>query len=122
MGHTVSTEEPLRVEERYRILFERNVAAIVISTPQGRIVDCNDAFTRICGFDSRAEVLAHTAWDFYINRLDRDAVISESRVVENCVGEELRLRGKHGEQVWVRATRAVLSRLNDRPEAAARAR
>jgi PAS domain S-box-containing protein len=116
MENASSNEELIRLEERYRMLFDRNVAAIAITTPGGRMVDCNEAFTRILGFDSRAEVLARTAWDFYFNREDRNAVINESRVVENCIGEEICLRHKDGTPLWVRATRVVLSRVQDRPE------
>jgi PAS domain S-box-containing protein len=97
-------------------VFKRNVAAIVITTPAGRMVDCNEAFTQMVGFDSRAEVLARTAWDFYFNSRDRDAVISPSMVLENPIGEEICLRRRNGTPRWVKVTRVVLSRMHDRPE------
>jgi PAS domain S-box-containing protein len=117
MELTANADEELRLwKERYRALFEKNVAAVIITTPAGRMVDCNEAFTQMVGFGSRAEVLARTAWDFYFDPRDRDAVISESCVLENCVGDELRLRRRDGMPRWVKVTRAVISRLHDRPE------
>src|SRR5262249_3970289 len=51
-------EEALRAsEERYRLLFERNLAGVVVSTPEGRVLDCNDALVRMLGCDSREEIL-----------------------------------------------------------------
>jgi PAS domain S-box-containing protein len=117
MQPTVNTEAELHLwKERYRTLFEGNVAAVVITTPAGRMVDCNEAFTQMVGVESRAEVLARTAWDFYFNPKDRDAVISELQVLENRVGQEICLRCKNGAPRWVKVTRVVISRRNDRPE------
>ncbi|MCP3956308.1 MAG: response regulator [bacterium] len=42
-------------EERYRLLFERNLAGVVRLTPDGRILDCNEAFARILGYDTPRE-------------------------------------------------------------------
>ena len=64
------------LEERFHALFSGNVAASILTTPEGLIVDCNDALVRMFGFDSRSEVLAKTAWDFYFDRAEREAFIS----------------------------------------------
>jgi PAS domain S-box-containing protein len=47
--------------ERYRVLFEQNVAGIILTNADGRIVDCNEPYARIFGLDSRGELLAHSA-------------------------------------------------------------
>ena len=44
-----------RSEKRYRQLFERNLAGVVRATVDGRVLDCNDAFARIFGYDTREE-------------------------------------------------------------------
>jgi PAS domain S-box-containing protein len=55
--------------ERYRVLFGENVAGAILTTPEGRIVDCNEECARILGFDSKETILANSdAWDFYFNR------------------------------------------------------
>lgn len=49
-------------EERYRILFERNLAGVYTGTLEGRILECNDALARILGFESRQELLSLSDW------------------------------------------------------------
>ena len=44
-----------RSERRYRLLFERNLAGVVRATVDGKIVECNDAFSRILGYGSPSE-------------------------------------------------------------------
>src|SRR5579862_645608 len=104
------------LEERFHALFLGNVAASILTTPEGLIVDCNDALVRMFGFDSRSEVLAKTSWDFYFDRAEREAFISPLRVVENYSGEQFVLRHKSGASICVIGTRMVASRKNNRPE------
>jgi len=110
-----SRAEMRSLEERFHALFVGNVAGAILTTPEGKIVDCNDAFVRMFGFDSRISVLAGTAWDFYFDRASRDALISPSRVVENYSGEEIVLRHKSGAPIYVMNTRMVASRTDNRP-------
>ena len=50
-------EESLREsEERYRTLFERNLAGVFRTTVDGRMLDCNQAMANILGFDSPGKV------------------------------------------------------------------
>jgi PAS domain S-box-containing protein len=111
-------EEARLWRERYRVLFDRNVAGIILTTPEGRIVDCNEVCARIFGFDSRKDVLAHSAWDFYFDRAEREKLIERLRSSskETYSPEEVRLRGKNGIPVWVLATRSVASFADGRPE------
>jgi PAS domain S-box-containing protein len=95
--------------DRYRVLFDRNVAGIILTNVEGRIMDCNEACARIFGFHSRDEMLAHSAWDFYFDRADREALIERLRRRRNCPAEEVCLRGRNGAPVWLLATRTVAS-------------
>jgi len=104
------------IEDRYRALFANNIAGVGLSTPTGRIVDCNAAFTETFGFASHEEVLAHSAWDLYLNRRDRDDAIQPDRVAENHAPQEFPFRHKTGKPIWLRFTRTVVSRKNHRPE------
>lgn len=51
-------EALLDSQRRYRQFFEHNIAGTYISTPDGRILDCNSAFARMLGFSSVDEALA----------------------------------------------------------------
>jgi len=44
-------------EERYRQFFENDLTGDYISTPDGRLIECNPAFLKIFGFTSREEAL-----------------------------------------------------------------
>ena len=112
----VRLEEARLWRERYRVLFDRNVAGVILTNPEGRILDCNEPCARIFGFDSRKKMLAHTAWDFYFDRADRKALMDRLRTQGNCPAEEVCLRGSNGAPVWVSATRMVVSFTNGRPE------
>jgi len=59
-------------EERYRTLFERNVAGVFRSTIDGRILDCNDALASYLGYPTREELIAQPAWNLYHRREDRE--------------------------------------------------
>ncbi len=88
-------------EERYRSLFERNVAGIFRSTFDGRFLDCNQALVNMLGFDSRPEVLAHRVLDFYFSDEER-AKFLEKLTVEGCLTDfEMRLRRKDGSPLWL---------------------
>jgi len=97
------------------MLFDRNVAGIILTTADGRIVDCNEPCARIFGFDSRREMLAHSAWEFYFDRAERKALLDSLRKRRTCRAEEVCLRGKTGLPVWVLATYTVISSVEGRP-------
>jgi PAS domain S-box-containing protein len=102
--------------ERFRILFYQNVAGAVLTNADGVIVDCNQRFARIFGFESRDHVLTRSAWDFYFDKTERIRLIDRLRSVGKCPAEEVRLRGWNGLPVWVLTTRAVLGFRDGRPE------
>lgn len=93
-----------RSEQRYRGLFERNLAGIVRVRVDGRILDCNPAYVRMLGYDSREEVLRLHAGDLYLNPEDRERVLAGLRSPAGRVDVELHLRRKDGTPVWVSST------------------
>jgi PAS domain S-box-containing protein len=94
-------EEARLWQERYRVLFDWNVAGIILTSAEGRIIDCNEPCARIFGFDSRKDMLAHSAWDFYFHRAEREILIDRLRTRGHCPAEEVCLRGRNGVPVWV---------------------
>ena len=98
------------------MLFGENVAGTILTSSEGRIIDCNEACARIFGFDSREEVLAHTAWDFYFNRAEREILLDRLRTPGNSPAEEVCLRGRDGAPIWVIARRTVASYVDGVPE------
>ncbi|HEV2492502.1 MAG TPA: PAS domain S-box protein [Terriglobia bacterium] len=102
-------EEALRESERrYRLLFERNLAGVCLTAPDGRIVACNDAFTQIFGYASRADVLRRTVWDLYFDSSERDKVRAELTEAGSFSGVEFRAQRKDGSAVWLLGSMALI--------------
>src|SRR4029077_18209956 len=74
-----SEQALLSSEQRYRLLFERNVAGVAIGSLDGRVLDCNDGWARILGFESRGEVLGRHASELYFNPEERQPLLDEVR-------------------------------------------
>ena len=45
-------------EEKYRMLFEQAQEGVFVATPDGELLDCNDAFVTMLGYASRDELMA----------------------------------------------------------------
>jgi diguanylate cyclase (GGDEF)-like protein/PAS domain S-box-containing protein len=95
-------------EQRYRLLFERNLAGIYRTTVDGRIVDCNSAFARILGYPSREDVLKISALDLYSDPGDRESFLTRLRQQRVLVNFELCLRRRDGSPVWVLANESLI--------------
>jgi len=44
-------------EEKYRLLFDQVQEGVYVATPTGRLLDCNDAFVNMLGYERREELL-----------------------------------------------------------------
>jgi PAS domain S-box-containing protein len=88
------------LEERYRLLFEHNLAAVCSSSVDGQILDCNDAFVRLTGCATVGEALGKRIQDFYWDVADRDdliATIMRDGMISNA---EFRIRRANGVPIW----------------------
>jgi PAS domain S-box-containing protein len=88
-------------EERYRLLFKRNLAGVYRANLAGQILDCNEACARIFGFSNPPELLALNAAELYINPAGRSGFISRLQERGSVSNLEQCLRRKDGNPVWV---------------------
>jgi PAS domain S-box-containing protein len=44
-------------EQKYRLLFDQVQEGVYVAAPDGRLLDCNDAFVRMLGYESREQLL-----------------------------------------------------------------
>lgn len=96
------SEAALRAsEKRYRQLFERNLAGVYRTSPDGTILDCNEAFARMFGWSSQREIVGHNAVELFFDPRERAEIIQMLSGVRNISGLELCLRKKDGSRVWV---------------------
>jgi diguanylate cyclase (GGDEF)-like protein/PAS domain S-box-containing protein len=93
--------ERRRNEERYRTLIERNLAGVYRTSTDGSIIDCNDAFARMFGYETREEMLAQTAQSLYFEPADRDRLVEMIEEQKTLSNQELRMRRNDGAPIWV---------------------
>ena len=97
--HRRAVQELAASEDRYRLLFERNVAGILRSPLPGKILDCNEAFARMLGYASSKETKAHSMWELYHSRADRESLLAQLREQCTLISYELCFRHKDGSLV-----------------------
>jgi PAS domain S-box-containing protein len=88
-------------EQRYRQLFERNLAGVYRVTLDGRLLDCNDACWRIFGYTSASEMLEHRASDFYPDPRAREEFLSRLKEHGVLTNFEHCLQRKDRSPLWV---------------------
>jgi diguanylate cyclase (GGDEF)-like protein/PAS domain S-box-containing protein len=94
--------------ERYRTLFERNLAGVFRNSLRGAILECNDAFARILGFASHRDCIGRNMIDHYTEPLQRRALVERLMARGTLAGIELALRRRDGSPVWVLANASLL--------------
>ena len=95
------TAELRESEQRYRTLFERNPAGMSLSRADGRVVDCNEAFARMLGFERPADVLAANAADFYAQPKEREQLLERVKTEGAAINAEMQFRRRDGQLIWV---------------------
>ncbi len=98
------TAELQESEQRYRTMFERNPAGMCLTLADGRIVDCNEAFARILGFEGPADALATNVGELYAQPKERDQLLERIKAEGTAVNVELQLRRRDGRLIWVLAS------------------
>jgi PAS domain S-box-containing protein len=98
------TAELQESEQRYRAMFERNPAGMSLTSADGRIVDCNEAFARILGFERRADALATNVGELYAQPKERDQLLERIKAEGAAVNVDLQLRRRDGRLIWVLAS------------------
>jgi two-component system NtrC family sensor kinase len=89
-------------EERYRLFFERVQEGAFISTPQGKLLDCNQALVRMLGYGSREELLAvDITRDLYLSPQQRAEGLRHMEDQGYIRNFEVTLRRKDGTPVHV---------------------
>jgi PAS domain S-box-containing protein len=88
-------------EERYRLLFERNLAGVFRVDADGRIRECNPALAQLLGFPSPEALRAINARDLYVDPADRERLLARLQPDETVTNHEVRWRRADGTTVWV---------------------
>ncbi len=91
----------LRSEERYRNFFMDDITGDFISTPDGKLLDCNLAFAHILGFESVDEAKQHHTADFYSDPAARDEFLKILYREKRIKNYEIEMRRVDGKPVYI---------------------
>jgi len=100
---------------RNRLLFERVPIGLYRSTPEGRLLDVNDAMVRLLGYPDRETLLRTNAVRLYVNPEDRHRwrdLMDREGVVADF---EVQWCRYDGSAVWVRETARTIRDAAGRP-------
>jgi PAS domain S-box-containing protein len=86
-----------QAEEKYRLLFEQVQEGVFLATPDGKLLDCNDAFIRMLGYGGREDVMAlNIDTELYASPEQREAFRREVELHNYVRNFEVTLRRKDG--------------------------
>jgi len=88
-------------EERYRLLYERNLAGVYVSTIDGRILNCNEACARMFGYSSRTQFMEQAGTIPYLHGSDRERIMARLRGEGTVTNEEIQIRTRGEEVCWI---------------------
>jgi len=88
-------------EQRYRLLFERNLAGVFRYTAEGRVADANDAYAHILGYSSGKELTRLRRTDLFFDASDAAGIWARLQEKKALTDLEVRLKRKDGNAVWV---------------------
>jgi two-component system NtrC family sensor kinase len=84
-------------EEKYRMLFEQAQEGVFVATPEGELLDCNDAFVTMLGYGSRDELMSLDMGSVLFSITEeREAFLKEIEAHNYVRNFEITVRRKDG--------------------------
>jgi len=100
LEHETNAESAVRAsEQRYRLLFEGNVAGVFRSRTDGTLVDCNEALCKLFGYGSREEFQRLNARFLYVDPQERQAIQDALLAGSQVVNQEVNFRRRDGSEM-----------------------
>ena len=87
----------VKSREEYRIFFEQDLTGDFVSTPKGKLLDCNAAFLAILGFTSKEQAINYNVKQLYTSPAERQKIIDLLNANKSIINHEyqmIRLDGK----------------------------
>lgn len=88
-------------EERFRHLFENNLAGVFRSEVGGDLLEANMAIAEIFGYTSVEDFKKAKAQDLYFSDKDREKYIEELRKKGFVKNFQMRMKKKDGSEIWI---------------------
>jgi two-component system, cell cycle sensor histidine kinase and response regulator CckA len=99
---------------QYQTLFEGNMAAVYVSTFEGKLLDCNGAFLAMYGFESKEEAQAISTVSMYVEPSEREAFVASLNARGQVLNYECRQRKRDGTLFWILERVTVVTEENGR--------
>jgi len=102
-------EETLRAaERRSRRFVERNPAGVTRVRLDGTLLEYNDAFARLVGFDSHQDLAGRKLPDFWWDPAERPEMVARLRAEKALSNYEIRFRKCDGQPIWISLTASLV--------------
>lgn len=88
-----------KFEKRYRNFFERDITGNYLSTPQGKLLDCNPTFVRMLGYDSAEEIKGISTQELYPTTTERSDFLDELHKNKKLSNFEFKMIRKDGKTI-----------------------
>jgi two-component system, cell cycle sensor histidine kinase and response regulator CckA len=95
------TEVASTVALQYQVLFENNLAAVYVSTPEGRLMNCNSAFLSMYGFQSKEQALECATVFLYSDPEEREQFLIDLGRDGRVLNYECKQRRQDGTVFWI---------------------
>lgn len=105
---TRAQEALLQSEQKYRMLFERNMAGVFRCCQSGNFIDCNDAAAKILGYESREDLIGRSSAEIFAEISDRDAADKRLEERQTVVNQETLVRRKDGRIIWAMSNSSLV--------------
>ncbi len=100
-------------EQKYKQLFESNLAGVYKTHFDGRILDCNLAFAQMLGYDTADELIGTQVEDLYINKEERKAYIELLRHKKGLNNYISTLKRKDGRRLILNNNVSIIKENSD---------
>jgi len=87
--------------KKYKDFFDHDLTGDYIATPEGKFLDCNQAFVDMLGFSSKKEALRSKPQDMYADPAARERFLNILRKKGKVVNYEETLVRKDGKKIFV---------------------
>ncbi len=95
------TDVASTVALQYQVLFENNLAAVYVSTPEGKLMNCNSAFLNMYGFQSKEQALECSAVFLYSFPEEREQFLIDLGRQGRVLNYECKQRRQDGTVFWI---------------------
>jgi two-component system, cell cycle sensor histidine kinase and response regulator CckA len=95
------TDVASAVALQYQVLFENNLAAVYVSTPEGKLINCNSAFLNMYGFQSKEQALECSAVFLYSYPEEREQFLIDLGRQGRVLNYECKQRRRDGTVFWI---------------------